>query len=59
MNPRSNNQKRRNNQESFQKKLTRCNVLQRPVYEHETCVQFAIKTGSETQKNCNNFKNCF
>ena len=59
MNPRSNNQRRRNNQESFQKKIVRCNALQRPVYEHEVCAQYAIKLGSETQKNCKNCKYSF
>jgi len=58
MNRRSNNQ-RRKNQESFHKVLIRCNVLQRPVYEHEHCAQYAIKTGSDTQKNCKNCKHSF
>jgi len=58
MNPRSNNQ-RRKNQESFHKILIRCNVLQRPVYEHEHCMQYIIKAGSDTQKNCKNCKHSF
>jgi len=59
MNSRSNNQRRRKNQESFQKIVVRCDVLQRPVYEHEVCPQYAIKTGSDTQKNCKNCKHSF
>jgi hypothetical protein len=58
MNPRSNNQ-RKNHHESFQKIVVRCGALQRPVYEHEVCPQYAIKVGSDTQKNCKNCKHSF
>lgn len=58
MNPRSNN-KRRKNQELFQKIIIRCQVLQRPVYEHEVCQQYMAKSGSDTQKNCKNCKHSF
>ncbi len=58
MNPRSNNQ-RRKKQESFTKNVIRCNVLQRPVYEHEHCAQYSIKTGSDAQKNCKNCSHSF
>jgi len=59
MNSRSNNQRRRKSQESFQKIVVRCDLLQRPVYEHEVCPQYAIRTGSDTQKNCKNCKHSF
>jgi len=58
MNRRSNNQRNKNH-ESFQKIVVRCNHLQRPVYEHEVCPQYALKTGSDTQKNCKNCKHSF
>ena len=58
MNPRNNNQ-RRKNQDSFQKIVIRCNVLQRPVYEHEHCTQYAIKTASDANKNCKNCSHSF
>jgi len=59
MNPRSKNQQRRRNQDLFQKKIIRCKSLQRPVYEHETCQQYDIKVGSESQKICKNCKHSF
>jgi len=59
MNPRSKNQRRNKNQESFQKIVVRCNALQRPVYEHEVCSQYVVGTGSDTQKNCKNCKHSF
>lgn len=59
MNPRSNNQRQRKNQESFQKIIVRCNALQRPVYEHEVCSKYAIKTESTAQKSCKNCKYSF
>ncbi len=58
MNPRSNNH-RRKHQESFQKIIVRCQVLQRPVYEHEVCPQYMLKSGSDSQKNCKNCKFSF
>ncbi|MBN1860369.1 MAG: hypothetical protein JW840_02785 [Candidatus Thermoplasmatota archaeon] len=58
MKPRSNNQ-RRNHTESFTKKIIRCELLQRPVYEHEVCQQYVIKTGSDNQKNCKTCKHSF
>ena len=58
MNRRSNNN-RKNKQESFQKVVVRCDALQRPVYEHEVCPKYTIKTGSDTQKNCKNCKHSF
>jgi len=58
MNPRSNSQRKRN-QVAFQKKIVRCGSLQRPVYEHETCTQYAMKAGSEAQKICKNCKHSF
>ena len=59
MNPRSNNQRQRKNQESFQKIIIRCNALQRPVYEHEVCTKYIIKTESTSQKNCKNCRYSF
>jgi len=53
------NNPRRKNTESFQKIIIRCNVLQRPVYEHEVCPQFTSKTGSDLQKNCKTCKHSF
>ena len=42
-------------------KVTRCNVRQRPVFEHETCTQFASETSSPvgTQSNCKNCSHSF
>jgi hypothetical protein len=58
MNQQSNYQ-RRKNQETFQKIVIRCDVLHRPVYEHEVCAQYMIKTGSDAQRNCKNCKHSF
>jgi hypothetical protein len=59
MNGRSNNQRQRKNQESFQKIIVRCNALQRPVYEHEVCSKYMIKTEATAQKICKNCKYSF
>ena len=45
-------QGRQNNH--IQKKIIRCRLLQRPVWEHEHCKEFKSDTSEE--KNC---KNCF
>jgi hypothetical protein len=58
MNRRSNNN-RKNKQESFQKIVVRCDALQRPVYEHEVCPQYTLKTGADSQKNCKNCRHSF
>jgi hypothetical protein len=58
MNRRSNN-RRRNNKDSIQKIVIRCDVLQRPVYEHEVCAQYTMKAESGTQKICKNCKHSF
>jgi hypothetical protein len=58
MNRRSNNN-RKNKQESFQKIVVRCDALKRPVYEHEVCPQYTLKTGSDSQKNCKNCRHSF
>lgn len=43
------------------KKVTRCGMLNRPVFEHEVCEQFVVKTRSGTtgEKNCKNCKYSF
>jgi len=51
MNNRSNNPRHKNNHE-IQKKVIRCDKLHRPMYEHEVCPQYSIKSSSESQKNC-------
>jgi hypothetical protein len=48
------NRRRRNNQTKKQKKLVRCKVLNRPMFDHEVCSQFSSKISSNTQKNCEN-----
>lgn len=58
MKPKSTNRQRKN-QESFHKVIIRCQVLQRPVYEHDVCSKYVIKTSSDTQKSCKNCKNSY
>jgi hypothetical protein len=59
MNRRPNNQRRNRNEHTITKKVIRCNTLQRPVYEHETCVRYEVKIGSDSQKNCRTCKHSF
>lgn len=53
------NKQRRKNQEIIQKNVIRCNILNRPVFEHEVCSQFSSKVNSSDQKNCKNCKYSF
>ncbi|MBN2599404.1 MAG: hypothetical protein JXA75_02600 [Candidatus Thermoplasmatota archaeon] len=58
MNHNSKNQRRRN-QETITKVVVRCNVLHRPVYEHEHCAHYAVKAGADAQKNCKTCSHSF
>jgi hypothetical protein len=58
MNQRSKNQRRRNS-ESIKKIVIRCDMHQRPVYEHEICQHYEIGAGSDHQKNCKTCKHSF
>ena len=53
------NRNRRNNQNNRQKKIIRCNALNRPVFEHEVCSKFSSKVNSNNQNNCGNCKHAF
>ena len=43
------------------KKVTRCSMLNRPVFEHEVCKQYVSKSGTSAtgEKNCKNCKYSF
>jgi hypothetical protein len=56
---RNNKKRNRNNEKKIQKKVIRCTVLSRPVFEHEVCPQFISKVNSNNQKNCENCKHGF
>ena len=49
----------RNNENKKEKKVIRCNALNRPVYEYEVCSQFSLKVSSNNQKNCVNCAHSF
>jgi hypothetical protein len=42
----------RNNEKP--KKVIRCNVLNRPVFDYEVCPQFSLKTNVNNQRSCVN-----
>ncbi len=50
---------KRNNENKKEKKVIRCNALNRPVYEYEVCSQFSLKISSNNQKNCVNCAHSF
>ena len=58
---RSRNQRRNKDQKQIKKIVIRCGLLKRPVFEHEVCPEFILKTktDSDTQKNCRNCKYSF
>lgn len=58
---RSNQRNNRNSDKPKNVKVTRCNVLHRPVFEHEVCPRHTIKPSSQvdTQKNCKNCSSSF
>lgn len=51
--------KRFKNVEKTVKKLTRCQHHGKPVYEHESCIDFSSTHGSTENKNCKNCKYSF
>jgi hypothetical protein len=53
------NRRRRNNYNKKQKKVIRCKLLNRPVFEHEVCSRFSNKLNSNNQNNCVNCKYAF
>jgi len=46
--------RKRNNYNKKQKKLIRCKLLSRPVFDQDTCSKFKSKVGSNDQSNCEN-----
>ena len=52
---------RRNNKQIKVNKVIRCSMLKRPVFEHEVCKNFIIKTNTnlDKEKNCVNCKYSF
>ena len=58
MNRNKNNRNRRNENKK-QRKIIRCKVHSRPVFEHEVCEKFCLKIGSNDIKNCLNCKYSF
>jgi hypothetical protein len=58
---RNRRKRQNNNQKQIKTKVTRCSILKRPVFEHETCEKFILKTNAESdrQENCKNCKHSF
>ena len=58
---RGRNQRRNQNQKQVKKIVTRCGFLKRPVFEHELCKEFILKTNadSSTPENCKSCKYSF
>jgi hypothetical protein len=54
-----NRRRTRNNERKKSIKVTRCKVLYRPVFEHETCSKFSSKVNSNNNTNCENCKHTF
>ncbi|HDM25488.1 MAG: hypothetical protein DRP55_07095 [Spirochaetes bacterium] len=52
-----NNKKRNQRERQKEKKVIRCSIVNRPVFEYETCPEFKPKPNSVSgaQQNC---KNC-
>lgn len=55
---RRNNQRRNTNENHTKKKVTRCGLLRRPVFEHEVCPKYVVKQSSTVDSQGNNCKNC-
>ena len=53
------NKRRYNNNNKKTKKVIRCKLLNRPVFEHEVCSRFSSKVNSNNQSNCENCKHAF
>jgi len=53
------NQRRKNrtnrNREIKQKKIIRCKLFMKPVFENESCSKFVVSSGGESNNCC---KNC-
>ena len=53
------NRRRRNKNNKKQKKVIRCKLLNRPVFENDVCSKFSSKVNSNNQNNCENCKYAF
>ena len=53
------NKRSRNNSNKKQRKVIRCKVLNRPVFEHEVCSNFVAKISSHNQNTCENCQHSF
>jgi len=53
------NRRKYNSENKTQKKVIRCKVQSRPVFEHEVCSKFSSKVSSNNQNNCENCKHAF
>ena len=53
------NRRRLNKNNNKQKKVIRCNLLYRPVFENEVCSKFSNKVNSNNQSTCENCKYAF
>jgi len=57
---RSKGQRRGKKENNVKIKVTRCTMHNQPMFEHEVCKEFVVKTnGSDMQKNCRNCKYSF
>jgi len=53
------NRRRYNNNNKKTKRVIRCKLLNRPVFDHEVCSKFNKKVNSNNQNNCENCKHAF
>ena len=51
--------RKRNNEQTKQKKVIRCKILNRPVFTYEICDQFSIKVNSNTTNTCESCAHAF
>ena len=51
--------RKRNNEQNKQKKVIRCNILNRPVFTYEICDKFSMKAKSNTANTCENCTHAF
>jgi hypothetical protein len=56
---RKKNSRRRKNEGKVQKKVIRCKKFNRPVFNVDTCSDFAVKLNSGDSKNCSNCIHAF
>ena len=54
-----NKRNRRNKQEKKKTKIMRCKNHNRPVFGHEVCDTFNLKSTGSNEKNCENCINSF